>query len=101
MSYFFFLCVCVYFFTQELGNQADYNMGASSIISLCTYRNQQAAILAASNSTDSIRNALNQLEWSNDQVQGLEQTLVNGPLHTFCDGDNGVSTDSVLSPQIN
>lgn len=53
--------------------------------------------LLSDGSTGGIRNALNQLEWTNDQVQGLEQTLVNGPLATFCVGDNGFSSQEMNS----
>ena len=57
-------------------------------------RNQQAAFVTLDGSTSSLRNALNQLEWTNEQVQGLEQSLLSGPIASVCSDENGVSTDT-------
>ena len=44
-------------------------------------------------STSSLANALNQLDWTNQQVQGLEQSLLNNPVTSICVDENRVSAD--------
>ena len=44
-------------------------------------------------SISSLENALNQLDWTNQQVQGLEQSLLNNPVTSICVDENRVSAD--------
>ena len=42
-------------------------------------------------STQQFREALDQISWNSDTVQGLQQAVLNGSQYTFCFTDDSVS----------
>ena len=56
------------------------------------YRQQITQIGATfQGSTQQFREALDQINWNSDTVQGLQQAVLNGPQSTFCVTNDSVS----------
>ena len=56
------------------------------------YRQQINQIGASfQGSTQQFREALDQISWNSDTVQGLQQAVLNGPQVTFCVTNDSVS----------
>ena len=56
------------------------------------YRQQITQIGASfRGSTQQFREALDQINWNSDTVQGLQQAVLNGPQVTFCVTNDSVS----------
>ena len=56
------------------------------------YRQQINQVFGAfRGSTQQFREALDQISWNSDTVQGLQQAVLNGSQYTFCITDDSVS----------
>ena len=64
----------------------------SSCIAFFISRQQQAQIGQAFQGTiQQFQEALNQVNWTPEIIEGLQQAVLSGPQLTFCGGDDSVS----------
>ena len=73
---------------RKLHNSKD----ESSCIALFISREQQVQIgQAFRGTTQQFQEALDQVNWTPEIIEGLQQAALSGPQLTFCGGDDSVS----------